>query len=112
DVAGGGDQKRQLGLGDVPLAVAADADLAVGGDDAVAGGFEEQFRALGGVDPVVEVTTAGRFRFLHAGLAAAPIRNSGGPDLLSRGGGEDLLGLGGRLRVGDAEADVFREVVA
>src|SRR5262249_44170799 len=60
----------------------ADTHTLIRACDAVRRGFEEQFRAVSGVDAVVKISPARRFRFLHSRRPAAEIGHARRPDLL------------------------------
>ena len=64
-----------------------------GSDDSPSGRFEEELRAFGGVDAVVEGSAAGILAFFHAGVAAAKVRHPGRPDLLARMGARSAAGM-------------------
>src|SRR5262249_37184479 len=55
DFAAAAQHQSQLRLGDGPLCIAADANLAARADNAAPCGFEEELRALGRIDAVVEI---------------------------------------------------------
>src|SRR5262249_28219936 len=76
------DDQRQLRLGHVPLRVATDAHLLIRARYAVGRGFKEQLGAVGGIDAVIKVSAASRFRFLHSRRPAAEISYARRPDLL------------------------------
>src|SRR5439155_23015843 len=72
-------QHRQLRFGHVPGRIAAHADVTALRHDAPSRGLEEELRTVALVDMGVDPFLA---RFLEAGLAAAQVRDAGGPDLL------------------------------
>ena len=110
DDAAGIDDESEFGLGHGPFCVLADADLVAGADGAAGGGLEEELWALGGVDAVVKIATAGVFGFLHARAAAAVVGDAGGPDFLVVNGREDAIELG-RFGGGDCGSESGFEVV-
>ena len=72
--------ERQLGFGDGPLAVEADADRLARTGDAARSRLEKELRSVGRVDLVVVGGT--RFRFVHAGHLAALVGHAGRPHFL------------------------------
>jgi hypothetical protein len=90
DLAAWIDEKSEFGLRHRPGGVAADFYLAVRACDFVGYGFEEELRAFGGVDAIVEVAASRIFGFSDTSTAAAVVRDARGPHLLIANGGEEL----------------------
>ena len=78
DDPGRPENERTFRLGNLPRRVAPQAHAPVGADDPRPGGFEEQFRARGRVDPLVDI---GLMRLQLPGGEAALVRHPGRPDL-------------------------------
>ena len=89
-----GYEKGQLGLGHRPGRVVANGNSSVGADDAMRRCLEEEFRALGVVNPIVKVAASGRFRFLDARFPAAIVGDSGCPHFLVSDGSSQVLECG------------------
>jgi hypothetical protein len=103
DLAARVDEKGEFGFRHRPRGVTTDFDEAVRACDFVGDSFEEELGAFGGVDAVVEISSACVFGFGDAGAAAAVVGDAGGPDLLIADGGKkrSVDKVIGRRCVGD-----------
>src|SRR5579863_2966409 len=82
DAALWADDESELRFRHGPMGVAPDPNFAPRTDCTAGRRFEEEFRAFGGIDAIVEVAATCVFRFFHACAATAIVGDAGSPHLL------------------------------